>query len=164
MGDSTPCAPGYGNTDTVETNVKQLGVVHHGLSTRTSHKIGETKKSRVIVSDTNRHLPTNKTVPKTKIKAIHIRHTTIKGPNQEPTSNKPSHTKEKKRNLNPTQQPTIGQRAKTKNKGYRQAKRFPLRPSPNVISAARSRSLVLNVMNPKCQILAAQATIGYLPR
>ena len=46
-----------------------------------------------IVSDTNRHLPTKKTVPKTKIKAICIRHTTIKGRNQEPTANKPSHLK-----------------------------------------------------------------------
>ena len=70
------------NTDTVETNVKQLGVMHHGLSTRKSHKIGEMKKSCVIVSDTNRHPPTSKTVPKTKIKATRNIHTPIKSLNQ----------------------------------------------------------------------------------
>ena len=30
---------------TVQTNVKQLGVVHHGLSIQTNHKIEEMNKS-----------------------------------------------------------------------------------------------------------------------
>ena len=132
LGDSAPCATGNGNTDTVETNVKQLGAVHHGLSTQTNHKMEDINKSQDIVFVTEMTSSHKQNYPNRKPHATDIHQLKVRtnqkpkkpivNKSQQTTQNKPSYLK---RNAKPNLKSKHSQQ--TKNKLKQQVKHLRLK-------------------------------------